>query len=190
MIYNKYSKGDSIMNDPMNETEIVTTDGVKARLHSKVTMLSSKDGMTRQWARLWLVSMGKEAVPLLVESLSDPRPRVRWEAAKALVSIADPGTAPTLVRSLEDPESGVQWLAAEALAALGQAGLEHLLKAMIDRPESVPLLQGAHHICHLLASSDLKAFVEPILDALDHAVPSETVPPAAYNVLSLMKNRA
>ena len=60
----------------------------------------------------------------------------------------------------------------------------------MERPESMPLLQGAHHIFHVLASGNLKEYVEPMLDALDHAAPSDTVPPAAYKVLHLMKERA
>jgi HEAT repeat protein len=149
--------------------------------------LSSRDGMERQRARIELVSRGKAATPLLLEGLKDPRMRVRWESAKALACISDPAAADALVASLEDDESGVRWLSAEALAALGREGLKPILHALIDQPESTLLRQGSHHICHALASSDLKELVEPVLDALEHTDPVEAVPVAAHKVLNRMR---
>jgi hypothetical protein len=178
------------MNDFTNETVRERLQRSNAPLASALALLSSKDGMVRQGARIYLVGRGRQAVPLLLEALASPRTRVRWEAAKALITIADPDAAGALVAALEDEDSGVRWLAAEALAALGRSGLEAVLNALVEQPESLGLYQGAHRVCHtLLRSDELGEFARPMLEALDPAAPSEGVPPAAYQVLRLIKSR-
>jgi hypothetical protein len=176
------------MNNTKQETVRAKLECSTSPLASGIALLGSKDGMVRQGARLWLVSRGRDAVPLLLEALSDARARVRWEAAKALISIADPDSAVALVKSLEDEDSGVRWLAAEALATLQRTGLEALLNSLIEVPESVRLYEGAHRVCHALLRSGLRRFVEPVLEALDPAAPTEGVPPAACKARHLLES--
>jgi HEAT repeat protein len=178
-----------MMNETRHETVSAKLESSPTPLASGVALLGHKDGMVRQEARHWLVRRGRDAVPLLLEALSDSRTRVRWEAAKALYSIADPGTAAALVKALEDEDSGVRWIAAEALAALQHTGLEALVNALIERPESARLYEGAHRVCHALLGGALGTLVKPLLEALDPTAPSEGVPPAAYEVLRHFENR-
>jgi HEAT repeat protein len=79
-----------------------------------VGTLYGPDATTRQSTRKALVAMGKAAVKPLIALLSDAKPHVRWEAAKALGKIGDPAAATALVEALEDDESNVRWLAAES----------------------------------------------------------------------------
>jgi len=85
--------------------------------------LRSTSGVRRQTARCELVAIGSPAVPFLVGALLDGDNRVRWEAAKALGTIADPRSGPGLVRALRDDRIEVQWLAAEGLIAIGREAI-------------------------------------------------------------------
>jgi len=129
-------------------------------------------------------------VPHLIECLSDPRPHVRWEAAKTLGSIRDPAAAGALVNALEDKDGDVRWLAAVGLVALGRDGLEPLLMALLERPDSDWLRDGSHHVCHDLARTESGEFLRPLLVALDQLEPQTAVPQAAYAVLNELRGRA
>jgi HEAT repeats len=112
--------------------------------------LRSKDPMRRIRARSALVKIGKPAVPLLINLLSDPVEHVRWEVCKALGLIRESSSAPALVDALRDKSVEVQWLAAEALIALGSRAVIPLLRSLERNFESPPLRQGAHHVLHTL----------------------------------------
>ncbi len=99
--------------------------------------LCGPDATKRQSTRKALVALGKAAVKPLIALLFDPRPHVRWEAAKALGKIGDPAAAPALVEALEDDESNVHWLAAVGLAAMKLKGLMPLLSALVRHPDSI-----------------------------------------------------
>ena len=145
--------------------------------------LAAAEGTQRQQARRLLVSIGRAAVPYLVECMSHPGQHVRWEATKALGSIRDPATAEILVGALEDKDGDVRWLAAVGLAALGRHALRPLLLALVDRPDRDWLREGAHHVCHNLARTHHANLVEPMLEALAQPEPEAAVPLAAYAVL-------
>jgi len=66
-----------------------------------IKQLSDKDGLVREKARLTLVDIGKEATLALTKLLTDKDQQTRWEAAKALVAIADPVAIPALIKTLE-----------------------------------------------------------------------------------------
>ena len=95
-----------------------------------IANLSSHDDARRVKARHSLVALGKAAVPPLIEALRDSNTLMRWEAAKALGEIGDPGTAPALIKALEDEEFDVRWLAAEALIKMNINALKPLLQAL------------------------------------------------------------
>jgi HEAT repeats len=158
------------------------------RVATLVAELASDDGPTRERARLALVQVGSPAVPLLVEALGDRRQQVRWEAAKALVQIADPAAAAAFVGALEDREFSIRWLAAEGLIALERAGLEPLLRALIERPDSFYLREGAHHVIHDLhhRGGPLKPVLEPVLLALDGTEPGLAAPWEAERALGAL----
>jgi HEAT repeat protein len=158
------------------------------RVATLVADLASGDGSTREAARLTLVGVGRAAVPPLVDALDDQRQQVRWEAAKALVEIADPASAPAFVLALEDRVFSVRWLAAEGLIGLGRAGLEPLLRALVDRPESFNLREGAHHVIHDLhhRGGSLAPVLEPVLAALEGTEPSLAAPWEAERALEAL----
>jgi HEAT repeat protein len=157
------------------------------RIDALVSLLASLDGCERQNARLALVAIGKPASPALVKALVDERARVRWEAAKALVDIADSAAVPALLGALEDDRSGIRWLAAQALIALDRECLKSLLEILIERPSSVRIRDAVHHICHEHAAGPLGEALGPVLDALDHSDPVEMAPPAAFKALKLLE---
>ena len=134
------------------------------------------------------MSLGKPAVPSLIQLLSHRTPHVRWEAAKALGGIADPIAASALVSALDDPDGDVRWLAAEGLAALGRDALQPLLAALIQRARSGGLCEGAHHVCRVLARKKrLGSILRPVLAALEQSEPEAAAPLAAYTALSRLR---
>lgn len=161
--------------------------------------LGSRDDAIRVKARHALVAFGKTAVPSLIEALKSEHYLMRWEAAKALGEIGDPGAAPALVKALEDEQFDVRWLAAEGLTKMNIIALKPLLQALELRGDSALLREGAHHVFHDLAKGGLRKFLSPILAALEvlepglelpWAVPHEMeveVPWAARRALELLE---
>jgi HEAT repeat protein len=146
--------------------------------------LSNKDGMQRQRARFALIEMGKSAVPHLIEALKDDHQQVRWEAAKALGSLNDPGAAPALVEALMDESSEIRWLAAEALIALREQAVAPLLLALEKHFKSVWLRDGAHHVLHDLKEYQLiNKQTMQVLETLQSLEPEVTIPWAAQAAL-------
>jgi HEAT repeat protein len=148
--------------------------------------LGSEDRRVREAGRHALVAAGAAAVPGLIECLRDQRVRVRWEAAKALVDIADPAAAGALVERLEDEDSGVRWLAAEGLIAMERHGLPALLAAL-EHSGSQRLREGAHHVIRGLPIWKLVQALGPLVDALEHAAAESTVPVAAGTALDTLR---
>ncbi len=154
------------------------------RIRELITRLAAKDGMTRREARRELEEFGEEAGPQLAQALNNKDENVRWEAAKALTRIQDPGAAPALVKALMDERFEVQWLAAEALIALGRAAVAPILRELIDSYGSLYLRQGAHHVLHAL---DRRKLLEPrvqrVIDELRSLEPLEPFPTTARRAL-------
>jgi len=150
--------------------------------------LASKDGLLRRHSRASLVACGHEATPLLVGLFRDDRNQVRWEAAIALMEIADPDAVDALLHALEDRDDDVRWVAAEALAAIGRPSMIPLMRALIDADhDSVSLRMGAHHVLYKLRDDKLRRLVHPVLDALGGVNPSTEVIPAARQVLEKLE---
>ena len=147
--------------------------------------LGSHDDVIRVKARHALVAFGKAAVPPLIEALKSEHYLIRWEAAKALGEIADPGAAPALVKALEDEEFDVRWLAGEGLINMNINGLRPLLQALEHRGDSALLREGAHHVFHDLAKGGLRKFLSPVLAALEALEPGEEVPWAASHEMKV-----
>jgi HEAT repeat protein len=119
----------------------------------------------------------------LLAALQSPKRHARWEAAKALGEIADPGAAAALVGRLEDDESAVRWLAATALINLGRDALVPLLQGLETHSDSLWFREGAHHVLHSLVREGVADEVRPILEALENLEPRVEAPIAAYHVL-------
>jgi HEAT repeat protein len=154
---------------------------------SLIALLNSDDGSARTHARESLLKLGTPAVPALIQILTAPQDRLRWEAAKALSQIGDPTAASALVKALEDDNSGVRWLAAEGLVILGRAGLVPLLEALRHHSDSVWLREGAHHVLRSLAREDLYAsIVTPVLAALEDIEPAIQLPLVTHTALRML----
>lgn len=145
--------------------------------------LASSSRQEREAARLALVSVGRPAIPLLMDCLEDKVERVRWEAAKALADLEDAALAPTLVKLLEDPESSIRWIAAEGLVALEGDALGPLLAALEKNAHSQRLREGAHHVIHELQMWKLVCLLTPVMRALEQPAADLAVPPAASAML-------
>jgi hypothetical protein len=150
--------------------------------------LSNKDPVVRGRSRETLVDIGgHEVTRALVQELIDPRRQVRWEAAKALTTIADPVAAPGLMHALEDDDQDVRWLAGEGLISLGRIGLMTVLSGLTKRAESLDFCKSAHHVLHGLSPRGYAPTVEPVLRALETSEPEVTAPAAAYEALMALK---
>jgi HEAT repeat protein len=154
---------------------------------SLVADFASHNDTKRVKARHSLVAMGKATVPLLTEALKSQNSLVRWEAAKALGEIGDPGTASALVDALEDEDFDVRWLAAEGLTKLNVLALKPSLQALEKRGDSILLQEGAHHVFHDLAKGGLRKFLAPVLAALEALEPGVEVPWAARQALDMLE---
>ncbi len=156
-----------------------------------IAQLASSEPVTRQKARASLVSRGGHDVTRAVAAeLVDPRRHVRWEAAKALVEIADPIAAHALLLALEDKDQDVRWLAAEGLAALGETGLLTVLSGLTRRATSLEFCQGAHHVLHELKPKGHDEIMDRVLKALEASEPEVAAPVAAYDALVAIKQGA
>ena len=154
----------------------MATDAIR----NLITTLTGQDGLARKRAREQLVEIGRPAVSSLLPLLLDKQTYVRWEAAKALSEIGDPGAAPALVKALEDDDSGIRWMAAEGLIRAEQAGLPSLLEALMEHGESIRLRDGADHVLKILAKNEqLSPQAAAVLQALHGAAPTAEIPRAA-----------
>ncbi len=102
-----------------------------AQLGKLVETLESSDGMERKRARETLALVGEPAIPLLRALVSSSDKRSRWEAAKALATLVDPGNVETFLRLLDDPEPDVRWLAGTGLINLGPRVVIPLLTSLL-----------------------------------------------------------
>jgi HEAT repeats len=175
------------MEEIMSKSPIHKKSQEIGNIPALVAALAHDDPVERNHVREALVAIGKPAVKYLIKLLSDPRPHVRWEVAKALGPIGDPAAAAALVNALEDEDTDVRWLAAAGLITLGCSGLEPLLAALIKRPDSIWLRDGAHHIFHDLVGKLPFHLAGRMLAILDQPDSELAIPEAAYEALNDLK---
>jgi CheY-like chemotaxis protein len=154
-----------------------------------VDALDSNDRKERLLARREIVSLGSTAVPFLIDALSRPQRRLRWEATKALRRIADPASAPALVRALDDEDRAVRWLAAEALVAIGPQALVPALRGLLHHSGSVGFRAAAHHVLRGLEDMGVRQDLAPVLRALESSVSDCRAPITALKALSALAPR-
>ena len=160
----------------------------ESRIDTLIKQLSDKDGQVREKARLTLVDIGKEATLALTKLLTAKDKQTRWEAAKALVSIADPAAIPTLIKTLEDDIFDIRWLAGEALVAIGPDCIRPLLEALSTGAKNLFLREEARHVFKYLLRDNPKAnelivILKPVIDALNGSAASVEVPGVAKTAL-------
>ena len=155
----------------------------KQDINALMKDLSSKDGITRNKARIALVEIGAPSVEPLVNALNDRSQTVRWESAKALGQIMDPRSIDALVKALQDRLFDVRWLAAEALIAIGDKSLKPLLQAIVDNPGSEYIREGAHHVLHDLRGGQYGDILKPLITSMEDPTFTLDIPLLARKAL-------
>ena len=148
-------------------------------MKSLIDGLDSDDPIIRQTSRHKLVQLAPKSVEPLLTLLRSLNRHLRWEAAKALASIADPSTVPALIRALEDSDGGVRWDAAVALVNIGEPSVEPILHAIIHRSKDGLILEGAQHVVHELSHLSWGSFLYPVYKAFEASHPEVSAPVAA-----------
>ena len=144
------------------------TDAPAPSVKQLVAELDSKNGVTRMKARASLVSVGSAAVAALCSALDSPKQHVRWEAAKALTSIADPAALDPLVAALGDEDADVRWVVSEALIALRGKAVTPLLSVLAKMELPDHAYSAVHHVLKDLAQeADAAPLVKPVVDAFE-----------------------
>ena len=150
--------------------------------------LEDDDIQVRNVARWELTSLGREAVPELINQLKTDKERCRWNAAKILGEICDTSAADALVEALVDESINVHWAASEALINYGKHAVLPLLEGLTRHFDSMRFRQGAYHILHMLERShQLDPKVQEVLDALRDIESSARAPWAAERAIEYLK---
>jgi HEAT repeat protein len=157
-----------------------------------IKQLSDKDGQVREKARLTLVDIGKEATAPLTKILTARDQQTRWEAAKALVAIADPSAIPALVKTLGDKVFDVRWLVAEALVAIGPECIAPLLETLNERSDELFLREEARHVIKYIMrdnpkSLELNEILKPVVAALEGSIARVEVPGVTRTALEKLR---
>lgn len=107
--------------------------GADARpaISALTSALRDPEGRVRWEAASALASMGKQSVPVLINSLEESGAKTRHAAVYALGLIGPKasGAVPALTRRLDDQDAGVRNSAAYSLATVGLTGVMALLEA-------------------------------------------------------------
>jgi HEAT repeat protein len=159
------------------------------RLTDLVEALGSDDGLKRKWAWETLTLLGEPAVLRLRELLSSGNKRIRWEAARGLAAMVDPGSVQAFVELLADEHSEVRWLAGSGLISLGPRSVVPVLESLIQHPDSLGHQQVARRVLRGLSSDNdvLKEIVRPVIGALEHSDPAVIATKAAVALNDLEK---
>lgn len=136
-----------------------------------IEALESDDGPKRKQARETLTLLDEAAVQQLRGQLSSANKRIRWEVAKTLAAMVDPGCVQAFVDLLTDPYSEVRWLAATGLINLGPRSVAPVLDSLVRDPESLGHRQMARRVLRELSSDNdvLAEIVGPVVEVLGHA---------------------
>ena len=152
----------------------------KKKIQMWINDLGSTNDKERVKARSLLINEGVNAAPSLIQALSNSNQDVRRETAHILAKTKNITAASALVHALEDEDHDVRWAAMEALIALDRAGLEPLLQIIKKDIDSAWLLEGAHHILHVLNDKGhLSTPMRKVFSALEGTEAGYTVPWAA-----------
>jgi HEAT repeat protein len=150
-------------------------------LANLIQELRSDDGLKRKRAWATLTLLGEPAVLRLRDLLSSENKRVRWEAARGLAAMIDPGSVQAFVGLLGDEHAEVRWLAGSGLISLGPRSVVPVLMSLIQHPDSLGHRQVARRVLRGLSSDNdvLKEIVGPVIGTLDHPEPGVIASKAA-----------
>jgi len=159
------------------------------RLADLIEALGSDDGLKRKRAWETLTLLGEPAVLRLRALLSSGNKRIRWEAARGLAAMVDPGSVEAFVELLGDEHSEMRWLAGTGLVSLGPRSLVPVLMSLIQHPDSLGHQQVARRVLRGLSADNdvLKEIVGPVIGTLDHPDPAVIASKAAVALSELEK---
>lgn len=165
----------------------VMNEAADGSFEALLATLRSTTGMERKRAREVLSLVGDPAAPRLRGLLADSRKLVRWEAAKTLVAVVDPGSVEAFVALLSDTHSEVRWLAASGLIALGPRSVAPVLRSLTEPSPTRGRLQMSHRVLKGLSAENdvLASLVEPLLETLKGNDPTPVAPAAARALVEL-----
>jgi HEAT repeat protein len=126
----------------MNQSKNDMSDRIDS-IESLIAELGSKDRATRMNAHQSLVEKGQPVVRPLVEAMSSPNERVRWEAGKILDEMevpwshhADSTTISLLICDLASKDGLVRVRARRALVTIGSKAVAPLEVALTSKDDS------------------------------------------------------
>ena len=162
---------------------------MEQRLTNLIEALGSDDGLKRKRAWETLTLLGEPAVLRLRELLSSGNKRIRWEAARGLAAMVDPGSVQAFVELLGDEHSEVRWLAGSGLISLGPRSLVPVLTSLIQHPDSLGHQRVARRVLRGLSADNdvLKEIVGPVIGTLDYPDPAVIASKAAVALNDLEK---
>lgn len=149
--------------------------------------LSHSEGQVRERARKELAERGPDVIDDLAPYTRSPNERERWEAAKTLGQIRDPGAARLLAEAMDDDRFDVHWIATEGLIHLGDRSVAPVLHQLVERAHSVRIREGAERVLgevsRTVDDEDLSELVREVLEALHGFTPVEQIAEKAYETL-------
>ena len=106
------------------------------------------------------------AEPALLKALDHPDSHIRWHAARGLGQIGDASGIDVLAEGLHDENQAVRWATASVLARLDATAVPAILKTLTENELNEPFRQAAVHAMSAMPSSQTRAYLAPVLDAL------------------------
>jgi HEAT repeat protein len=129
---------------------------VSDRLTNRVTILDilraslqDSNPQVQAEAALSLAKFGESAVDSLIDTLQNPHPNVRQNAAQALGEIRSDRAVESLINALQDPDEGVRYSAAEALGKIGDIQSATILSISLKDPAAIVRQKTAIALSHL-----------------------------------------
>lgn len=126
-----------------------------------VARLGEEDAGRAGYSRL--VSIGKPAVPGVIEGLNSADALVRWRAVQILGAIKDETAVEPLLTVLNDQDSRVRRYAASFLCTFGGKEVFEPVLALLDDPEP----EVRYNVAGALGRLGDKRAVEPLIKALE-----------------------
>lgn len=146
--------------------------------------LTSGQGQLHRAAARALRDLGPEAEDVLLLALLHPDSHIRWHAAHGLGQIGDLRGVDILVEGLEDEHPAVRWATASVLARLDAPAIPYILRKLISRPMDEPFRQAVYHALHAMSSHSAKAYLQPLLAALQSQTAVYQAPVLAQRMLA------
>lgn len=177
------------LHDPLPSTRLqaVRALGYSGNPAAVPALLSALHGADEQLGNqifIALVNLGYAAVPALIDASQSPSSWIRWHSIRALGEIHDNRGLPVLVRALGDADHGVAWMAAKALASFGVDCIEPVLQLLITTSITPWLRETAAYVLRRQCQnhSELKSYLDPLLQQLRHSFYRESAGYAALKV--------